>query len=179
MRKRCSVIAGLALFVLGAFYLWICRTPAVPSASIQLVRYESRQDSLVATVLLTNTGSSALSYYHSSKGIYYTVLARVKGQATNLKSGGGPGSMAGPIVVWPLRSEQIKIILPVGTESWRCTIPVEGTGARIRVYSHLAEWGIWNRVFPAGYLIRLFPLNDSEDRQIQSDSFTVATNAVR
>ena len=180
MSKRYSLTAGVALLLLGAIYVWLCRAPATPSASVKLVGYETRQDSVVATVLLTNTGSSALSYVHSSQGVYYTVLARVQGQETNLNSGGGPGSMAGDIVVWPSRSERIKVVLPTGTQTWRCTIPVYGTGARIRVFTHLGEWGVWNRTYPVSqWFVRLFPLNDSVARQIQSDTFTIATNTVR
>ena len=179
MRKRLLTIACSVLLAFGAMYLWASRAPAPPSASIQLVGYESRQDCVVATLVLTNTGASALHYEDSSQGVYYKGLAQVRGRETNLSSGGGPSSMAGPIVVWPSRSARIKVALPTGTETWRCTVPVQATGARIRVFTHLGESGIWNRTFPVSqWFIRLFPLNDSAEMDIRSGTFIISTNGI-
>jgi len=174
------MIAGVVLLAIGATYLWASRAPTLPSASVKLVGYETRKGSLVATVVLANTGRSALSYYDSSEGVYYTVLARVQGKATNWHSGGGPLSMSGPIVVWPSRSARIHVVLPDGTETWRCTVLIRGTGARVRVFEHLGKWGIWDRAFPfLQWFIGLFPMNDSEERQIQSDTFAIPANTLR
>jgi hypothetical protein len=179
MRKRLVMVAGPVLLVFGAIYLWGSRPPAPPSASIYVIGYESRQDSVVATIVLTNTGMSALNYDDSSGGVYYKVVARVQGRETNLSSGGGPSSIAGPVVVWPSRSKRIHVPLPVGTETWRCTIPVQRTGPRDRVFMRLGESGIWNKTFPVSqWFIRLFPLGDSAQTEIQSDTFNVSTNAV-
>ena len=179
MSKRLFIVAGSVLLTLGAMYLWVSRAPALPLASIQLVGYESRKDSVVATLVLSNTGASALHYWDSSQGVCYEVLAQVRGRETNLSSGGGPSSMAGPIVVWPSRSARIHVALPVGTETWRCTVPVQATGARIRVFTHLGDSGIWNRTFPVSqWFIRLFPLNDSAELDIRSETFIVSTNGV-
>ena len=93
MSKRLFIVAGSVLLILGAMYLWVSRAPALPSASIQLVGYESRKDSVVATLVLSNTGASALHYWDSSQGVCYEVLAQVRGRETNLSSGGGPSSM--------------------------------------------------------------------------------------
>ena len=177
-RKILQWIFVLAVLGIIANYIWMWRTPAMPTAHIQLVGYEIRQDSIVATVVLTNTGSSALNYDDSSGGVYYSVLARVEGIVTNISSGGGPSSMAGPIVVWPSHTARIRIFLPSRTESWSCTIPVQGTGARIRVLMRLGEWGIWDRLYPVSlWFTRLFPLNDSPEIKIQSNAFMVSTNA--
>ena len=51
------VVLGLA-----GMYLRLCLPSATPSASVHLVGYTARGDSLVATMVLTNTGPSALTY---------------------------------------------------------------------------------------------------------------------
>ncbi|MGA2555862.1 MAG: hypothetical protein ABSG04_06255 [Verrucomicrobiota bacterium] len=180
MRKRFLIIAGFALVAIGTTYIWVCWPPGLPSGSVQLIGYQSRQDSVVATVVLTNTGTSPLSYHDTSEGVHYKIVARVRGKETNWSSGGGPASMAGPIVVWPSRSARILVVLPVGTETWHCKIPVQGTGARIRMFEHLGKWGIWNRAFHVSqWFIRLFPMNDSDEREMQSDTFAVAVKAAK
>ena len=180
MRKGLLIIAAFLLVTIGSAYIWACRAPGLPSASVKLIGYESKADSLVATVELTNTGTSPLSYEDTSRGVRYSVMVRVQGKATNLNSGGGLSSMSGPMVIWPSSSARISIAMPAGTESWHCEIPVQGTGARIRVFERLGKSGIWNRTHPASQgFIRLFPLNDSEVRQIQSETFVVGTNGLR
>jgi hypothetical protein len=177
MCKRALIIAGCALLTIGAMYLLARRAPAGSSASVNLLGYQFRRDSVVATVVLTNTGTSPLSYHDTSEGVYYKIQAHVRGRETNWNSGGGPSSMAGPIVVWPSRSARIHVILPVGTTAWRCTFPVQGTGARVRMLTRLGDWGIWNRTYPISeWFIGLFPMNDSDERQIQSDTLLISTN---
>jgi hypothetical protein len=172
--KRALIIVGLACLAIAVFSFWVCRAPALPSARIKLVAYESRQNSVVATVDLRNTGTSPLSYHDTSEGVCFTILAQVRGKETNWSSGGGTASMAGPIVVWASQSARIRVVLPIGTEKWCCTLPLRGTGARIRVFTDLCEWGIWNRTFPVSqWSLRLFPLNDSDERKIQTDTFAV------
>jgi len=179
MCKRLIIIAGFAVFAIGAFYLLACRAPSGPSASLYLLGYQFRQDSVVATIILTNTGTSPLSYWDTSEGVEYKIQAQVRGLATNWSSGGGPSSMAGPKVVWPSRSVRIYAILPAGAATWRCALPVQGTGARVGMFTRLGQWGIWNRTYHISqWFIGLFPMNDSHERQIQSDPLAISTNAV-
>jgi hypothetical protein len=120
-----------------------------------------------------------MSYYNTSEGVDYKINAQVGAKETNWSSGGGPSSMAGPMVVWPSRSARLQIVLPPGTTTWRCTLPVQGTGARIRMLTRLGESGIWNRTFPLSqWFVSLFPMNDTGERPIQSDAFTISTNTV-
>lgn len=179
MHARPLVIGGLAIIaIIAASYLYVCRTPPPPSALLQFAGYEMRTNSIIATVIITNTGAAALSYWDSAGGVPCAVHARVGGAETNFDSGGGvPFSMSWESVVWPSRCARIRVILPLETESWRVSLPIQGASPRIRIAHRMMESGVWNRTFPVSqWSLALFPLNSSRERELVSPAFAVATN---
>ena len=179
MRTRPLVIGCLAIGGAIISYLYVCRTPSPPSALMQLAGYETRTDSMIATVVITNTGKYALSYWDSAGVAPCMVHARVAGFETNFSSGGGfPLSMSGENVVWPSRSVRIRVTLPLETESWRVSLPIKGASARIKVAHRMMESGVWNKTFPASeWSLRLFPRKSSAEKELASATFQVVTNA--
>jgi len=179
MRKLSLIISICILAGIVGVYLWFRRAPAFPSASIQLVGYDTNKDSIVATIILTNTGTSALSY-EASGGAFCRVSARVQGIETNFYSGAAHVSMSWQVVVWPSRSSRTHVFLPLGTETWRCTIPVRGTSSRIRAFTHLQESKLPSPLKKISYwCVPLFPLNDSDEREVQSENYQISTNQLR
>lgn len=180
MRTRPLAIGCLAIGgVITVSYFYVCRTPPPPSALMRLAGYEARTNSIIATVIITNTGKAALSYWDGAGGVPCTVYARVAGIETNFDSGGGvPFSMSWEDVVWPSRSARIRVTLPLETESWRVSLPMQGASARIKVAHRMMESGVWNKTFPAAqWSLRLFPLKSSAEIELASATFQVATNA--
>ena len=164
------VVLGLA-----GMYLRLCLPSATPSASVHLVGYTARGDSLVATMVLTNTGPSALTYIDSSDSVGCSVTTRVGGAATNFYTGGGRVSTSWPRVLWPSRSGQFYVVLPKGTETWRCAIPLCGASPRERMAARLTEWGVGQRAYPvSAWFVWLFPPNSASERDIQSVTFQVS-----
>lgn len=179
MRKLALIVTICLLAGIVGVYLWLRRAPAFPSASIQLVGYKTNKEWIVATIILTNTGTSALSY-EASYGAFCQVIARVQGIKTNFVSGGAPLSMSWEDVVWPSRSSNIHVFLPLGTETWRCTIPVRGTSSRIRVFTYLRESKLPSPLKKISYWgVPLFPLNESDERKVQSENYQFPTNQLR
>jgi len=175
--KRSIFIIGFACLVLGVLYLWARRPSGPPSASIGLAGYAKETNSIIATVLLTNTGASTLAYIAGFGGAYYHVSATTTDGETNYDPWVRTTTDA---VVWPADSARIRVSLPLTTKSWHCTIPVRGASSRVRIFTHLAQWGIWNRAeWLSSCFIRLFPFNDSDYIQIQSDTFQISTNAIQ
>lgn len=177
VRKWFPLIAGVTIIVVGIVYHSARQPSGRPSAKIQFVDYGTDRDSVVATIVLTNTGMSALTYVAGFGGTFYSVSATTQGGATNYDSW---VRTTMDTVVWPAASVRIRVYLPPATRTWNCTVPVRGASSRLRVYTHLAEWGIWNR---AGKLssafIQMFPLDDSDYIDVKSDTFEVSTNVLR
>src|SRR2546428_2548586 len=100
MRRRLPLISGVALLGVAAIYLYACRPSPPPSGGIQVVGYQARSDYLIVTVVITNTGSSPLSFCDGAAGVRCAVSARVRGIETNFQAGGGvPSSMSWDKVV--------------------------------------------------------------------------------
>jgi hypothetical protein len=179
MRTRVFMIACVVLGI-AAVYIGLCLPSAAPSASIRIVGYTVRGDSLVAAMVLTNTGSSPLTYVDSTDSVGCSVSARVAGRATNFGIGGGRVSTSWPRVVWPRGIGQVRVVLPKGTETWRCAIPVSGASPRERMAARLTRWGIAERAYPvSAWFVGLLPPNGSTCREIESLVFEVGTNGGR
>lgn len=176
MRTRSLFIGGLALLGVGAIYMWTSRTPAVPSGSLRLVGYQAQTNGIVAIVELKNTGSSALSCTLGAGGVCCSVTARVRGEETNFYV--GSGWTPSRLLVWPGNSAGVSVSLPAGTETWRCSIAVRGPSAANKAAVCMLETRIWNRIYPVSeWSLNLFSLKESADKEIESATFKVETNA--
>ena len=175
MRKRTLTFAGCVIFGGGLLYIWARQPPGRPSAKIEFQNYSRDAESIVATIVLTNTGPSALAYVYGFGGALNSVSATTKAGATNYESF---VRTATDTVVWPRDSARIRVHLPPETATWHCTVPVRGASSRVRIFTRLADSGVLNR---AGKLsscfIRLFPLNNTDSLQIQSGTFEILTNS--
>ncbi|HKI69550.1 MAG TPA: hypothetical protein VKA67_08180, partial [Verrucomicrobiae bacterium] len=177
LRKRSIFIVGFACLVLGVLYLWARRPSGPPSASIGLAGYAKETNSIIATVLLTNTGASTLAYIAGFGGTYYRASATTTDGETNYDPWVRTTMDA---VVWPDDSARIRISLPLTTKSWRCSIPVRGPSSRVRMLAHLSKWSFLRKAnWLMWRIVYLFPLNDSDYTQIQSDTFQISTNAIQ
>jgi len=175
MRVRGLFIGGLALLGAGAIYMWMSQTPAVPAGSLRLLGYQNRTNGLVATLELKNTGSSALSFLSGAGGVYCSITARVGGVETNYYIGGG--SPPWQRVVWPRNGAGIRVSLPAGTETWRCSIAVRGASAANKAAVRMINSGIWDKIYPLSqWSLSLFSLKESANKEIESATFTVETN---
>jgi hypothetical protein len=176
MRTRNLFIGGLALLGGGAIYMWTSQTPAVPSGSLRLVGYQTRTNGIVAMVELKNTGSSALNCSVGAGGVCYSVTARVRGEETNFYVGGG--WTLSRQLVWPGNSAGVRVSLPAGTETWRCSIAVRGPSAAAKAAVRMLETGIWKRIYPVSeWSLNLFSPKESAEKEIESATFRIETNA--
>lgn len=180
MRARSLFVAGSAVLVIAASFLYARRTPPQPSALIQLVGYETRTNCLVATFVITNTGETALSYWNCAGDAFCAVQARIRGSDTNFSSGGDVTlSMSWEQVVWPSQCISSHVVLPVETESWRVALPIVAASQRSRMAQRMLESGLWGRAFPVSqWSLRLFSLKSSAETELTSATFQVATNTV-
>ena len=180
MRKRLPFIIGLATLGTAAVCLYFCR-PHTPSlGTIKVVGYQAYSNCLVASVVITNTGFSPLSFWDGAAGVWCAVSARVRGAETNFEAGVGvPFSMSWEEVVWPSSGAHARILLPLGIDSWSCSISTHGPSARIKAATRMMESGLWDRIYPVSqWSLRFFSLKRSAGRQIESATFQVATNTI-
>jgi hypothetical protein len=175
---RFRFVASLVVLGVAALYVWACLPSGRPSADLRLVGYQTRGDSIVATLLLTNTGASALIYRDSVSGAWCEVSARVHGSMTNFGSGLEVSSMSWDVDLLPACSARFGVVLPIGTEAWHYRAWVGREGARLRMYRCLVPAGIWSRATRiSSWFIRLFPDNGSNAGQIPSAEFEIPTNS--
>ncbi len=173
MRKRALILVGSAILALSIPYCCLRESSGHPSGTIRLQDYTTNKGLITATVILTNSGTSAFTY-DSGFGDVYCVATR-EGGLTNWQQAFARTTT--PVVIWPSSSRRIRIDLPPNTKAWRCAVPVEGASPRARVFTCLCEWGIWNRAqILSSWFIRLFPLNENHSTEIQSETFEIAEN---
>lgn len=176
VRKRTPILVGSAILALSIPYCCLRESSCHPSGTIRLQDNTTNKDLIIATVILTNCGTSSFTY-DSGFGDVYRVATR-EGGLTNWQPAFARTTT--PMVVWPSSSRLIRIDLPANTKAWRCAIPVEGASPRARVFTRLCEWGNWNRAqILSSWLIRLFPLNGVHSTEIQSEVFEIAEKSAQ
>ena len=176
MRKRALIFVGSAILALSIPYCCLRESSGHPFGTIRLQDYTTNKDLIIATVILTNCGTSAFTYASGFGDVYR--VATKEGGLTNWQQAFARTTT--PMVVWPSSSRRIRIDLPPNTKTWRCAVPVEGASSRARVFTRLCEWGIWNRAqILSSWLIRLFPLNGVHSMEIQSVVFEIAEKSAQ
>lgn len=162
------------LGILGCACWRLARSPQ-PSATMRIIEYSFGNDSIVASVQLTNDGPCTFVYGdlgYGQGGIEHRVVAIVDGVATNYAERCG---IVSGVVFPPHSSTGFTVTLPPHTQSWRCIYPCHRPSARERALDWMIESGVLqkhlNRMMD--WLAHLLPSARASTIDIQSPLFEV------